>query len=106
MDMDRDDNDARVHDFLDDKLQTVGDLDSLDELLASINAQHGLLRAQLDDAHRDLDGAKHHQREHHATQQDRAQEPQHQAGHRHAFRLMEGIGASRPLRVAMPIGVS
>ena len=72
MDMDRDDNDARVHDFLDDKLQTVGDLDSLDELLASINAQHGLLRAQLDDAQRDLDGAKHHQREHHATQQDRA----------------------------------
>ena len=80
MDMDRDwdgdgdgdDNAARVHDFLDDKLQTVGDLDSLDELLANINAQHGLLRAQLDDAQRDLDGAKHHQREHHAAQQDRA----------------------------------
>ena len=74
--MDRDDNDAdadaRVHDFLDDKLQTVGDLDSLDELLASLNAQHGLLRAQLDDAQRDLDGAKHHQREHHAAQQHRA----------------------------------
>ena len=67
-----DDSDARVHDFLDDKLQTAGDLDSLDELLASVTAQHGLLKQQLDDAHRDLDDAKHRQHAHRAALQGRA----------------------------------
>ncbi|KAF3049205.1 hypothetical protein E8E11_002856 [Didymella keratinophila] len=67
-----DDNEARVHDFLDDKLQTAGDLDSLDELLANITAQHGLLKQQLDDAQRDLHDAKHHQHEHHQQLQDKA----------------------------------
>ncbi|KAJ4384746.1 hypothetical protein N0V86_000348 [Didymella sp. IMI 355093] len=67
-----DDSDARVHDFLDDKLQTAGDLDSLDELLATITAQHGLLKQQLGDAQRDLHDAKHHQREHHQQLQDKA----------------------------------
>lgn len=59
------DRDARVHDFLDDKLQTAGDLGALDELLASITAQHGLLKQQLDDAQRDLTDAKHRQHDHH-----------------------------------------
>ncbi|KAF2623431.1 RINT-1 family protein [Macroventuria anomochaeta] len=67
-----DDNDVRVHDFLDDKLQTAGDLDSLDALLANITTQHGLLKQQLDDAQRDLYDAKHHQHEHHAQLQDKA----------------------------------
>lgn len=67
-----DDSDARVHDFLDDKLQTAGDLDSLDELLANITAQHGLLKQQLDDAQRDLHDAKHRQHEHLAQLQDKA----------------------------------
>lgn len=48
----------RVADFLEDKLQTAGDLDGLDELLASIHTQHGLLKQQLDDAQRDLQDAK------------------------------------------------
>jgi chromosome segregation ATPase len=67
-----DDNDARVHDFLDDKLQTAGDLDSLDELLANITAQHGLLKQQLDDAQRGLHNAKQHQHEHREQLQDKA----------------------------------
>lgn len=71
-----DDNDVRVHDFLDDKLQTAGDLDSLDALLANITTQHGLLKQQLDDAQRDLHDAKHHQHAHHDQLQQRA----------HAFR--------------------
>jgi chromosome segregation ATPase len=71
-DGDMDDNDARVLDFLDDKLQTAGDLDSLDELLATITAQHGLLKQQLGDAQRDLHDAKHHQHEHHRQLQDKA----------------------------------
>lgn len=72
MDGGMDDNEARVHDFLDDKLQTAGDLDSLDELLANITAQHGLLKQQLDDAQRDLHDAKHHQHKHHHQLQDKA----------------------------------
>jgi len=67
-----DDSDGRVHDFLDDKLQTAGDLDSLDALLANITAQHGLLKQQLDDAQRDLHDAKHTQHEHHAQLQAQA----------------------------------
>ncbi len=66
------DSAMRVHDFLDDKLQTSGDLESLDELLASITTQHGLLKQQLDDAQRDLHDAKHAQRDHHAQLQQRA----------------------------------
>ena len=41
------DGQARVADYLDDKLQNIADLDSLDDLLASIHAQHGLLRQQV-----------------------------------------------------------
>lgn len=39
--------DARVVDFLDDKLQTLGDLDSLDSLLSNIHTQQGLLKQQV-----------------------------------------------------------
>jgi RAD50-interacting protein 1 len=67
-----DDSDARVLDFLDDKLQTTGDLDSLDALLANITTQHGLLRQQLDDAQRDLHQAKQRQHHHHVHLHDQA----------------------------------
>lgn len=67
-----DDSDVRVHDFLDDKLQTPGDLDALDALLAAVSSQHGLLKQQLDDAQRDLHDAKHRQHAHHARLQQRA----------------------------------
>lgn len=39
--------DARVVDYLDDKLQTLGDLDSLDVLLSNIHTQQGLLKQQV-----------------------------------------------------------
>jgi len=42
-----DDRDARVGDYLDDKLQTLADLDSLDALLESVRNQHTLLRKQV-----------------------------------------------------------
>ncbi|KAL1601779.1 hypothetical protein SLS60_006694 [Paraconiothyrium brasiliense] len=63
------DDQIRVADYLDDKLQTPQDLDSLDQLLHSIHAQHGLLKQQLHDAQRDLHDAKHAQHHlHHALQ--------------------------------------
>lgn len=39
--------DTRVADYLDDKLQTIGDLETLDSLLANIRNQHGLLKKQV-----------------------------------------------------------
>ncbi|KAF2846034.1 RINT-1 family protein-like protein [Plenodomus tracheiphilus IPT5] len=67
-----DDSQSRVADFLDDKLQTSADLDSLDDLLARIHSQHGLLKAQLHDGQRDLHDAKQAARAHHAQLQQRA----------------------------------
>ena len=64
--------DDRVADYLDDKLQTPQDLDSLDTLLETIHAQHGLLKQQLHDAHRDLQDAKLASSNHHRSLQDRA----------------------------------
>ena len=43
-----DEGQTRVADYLDDKLQTLGDLDSLDALLAAVHAQHGLLQQQVE----------------------------------------------------------
>ena len=42
-----DDGDTRVADYLDDKLQTIADLDSLDALLLSVREQHTLLKSQV-----------------------------------------------------------
>lgn len=39
--------DARVQDYLDDKLQSVTDLDSLDSLLAAVQEQQQLLKQQV-----------------------------------------------------------
>ena len=50
--------DARLEDFLDDKLQSTADLDTIDALLARVQAQHGQLQAQLDDAAHELDRAR------------------------------------------------
>jgi chromosome segregation ATPase len=73
-----DDNQTRVADYLDDKLQTAGDLDSLDDLLAKITTQHGLLKQQLDDAQRDLHDAKHASHAHHAGLKTRADAFKHE----------------------------
>jgi RAD50-interacting protein 1 len=50
--------DTRLRDYLDDKLQTLADLESLDQLLLTIRNQHSLLQKQLEDAHNDLEEAK------------------------------------------------
>ncbi|KAF2737941.1 RINT-1 family protein-like protein [Polyplosphaeria fusca] len=67
-----DETEARVADYLDDKLQTLGDLDSLDALLATIHSQHGLLKQQLHHAQQDLHDAKHAVRDHQQALQEHA----------------------------------
>jgi peptidoglycan hydrolase CwlO-like protein len=64
-----DDND-RVADFLDDKLQTVADLETgnLESLLARITEQQSLLKQQVD-----LHGAKQDSHAHHAELHTKAQ---------------------------------
>jgi hypothetical protein len=47
--------DIRLEDYLDDKLQSTADLDSLDSLLASIEVQRSQLQAQLNDATQELE---------------------------------------------------
>ncbi|KAF2707383.1 hypothetical protein K504DRAFT_458820 [Pleomassaria siparia CBS 279.74] len=69
-----DDSQIRAADYLDDKLQTLGDLDSLDSLLSNIHTQHGLLKQQLHDAQRDLHEAKHAAHEHQTSLQERARD--------------------------------
>ena len=39
--------DVRVGDYLDDKLQTLADFESLDSLLQTASERHGLLRRQV-----------------------------------------------------------
>jgi hypothetical protein len=39
--------DARVEDYLNDKLQTLADFDSLDTLLANLRVQQDLLKQQV-----------------------------------------------------------
>src|SRR6185436_9786563 len=50
--------DARLEDYLDDKLQSTMDLDNLDSLIASVETQRSQLQAQLDDVARELDEAR------------------------------------------------
>ncbi|CAK3972207.1 rint-1 family [Lecanosticta acicola] len=45
--------DTRVQDYVDDKLQSSADLESLDSLLENVKSQQELLRKQLEDARRD-----------------------------------------------------
>ncbi|KAL8937694.1 MAG: hypothetical protein Q9216_004304 [Gyalolechia sp. 2 TL-2023] len=45
---------ARVEDYLNDKLQTVADLENLDSLLVDVKKQQGLLRQQLQEAKQNL----------------------------------------------------
>jgi hypothetical protein len=52
------DQDTRLRDYLDDKLQTLADLESLDSLLLNVRNQHSLLQQQLHDAQKDLEEAK------------------------------------------------
>lgn len=40
-------SETRLHDYLDDKLQTLADLETLDSLLANVKSQQELLRKQV-----------------------------------------------------------
>ena len=42
-----DDNDARIEDYLNDKLQIYADLENLDSLLENVRNQQNLLRDQV-----------------------------------------------------------
>lgn len=50
--------DFRVEDYLDDKLQTIADLDTLDELLSNVETQRNQLQSQLDHAVKELEEAR------------------------------------------------
>ncbi|KAI1385702.1 TIP-1 family-domain-containing protein [Hypoxylon trugodes] len=50
--------DIRLEDYLDDKLQSTTDLESLDSLLASVEVQRNQLQTQLDDATKELEDAR------------------------------------------------
>ncbi|GJN71302.1 hypothetical protein PLICBS_005365 [Purpureocillium lilacinum] len=66
--------DIRVEDFLDDKLQSTADLDTLDELLASVDSQCTQLRSQLDDAAKELEEARNTAQNRHGSLQARIDE--------------------------------
>ncbi|KAF2814249.1 RINT-1 family protein-like protein [Mytilinidion resinicola] len=63
---------ARVVDYLDDKLQTMDDLDSLNALLSTLRNNHTLLQQQLEEAGRDHEEAKSASNRHGAAQKERA----------------------------------
>ncbi|EQL01985.1 RINT-1 family protein [Ophiocordyceps sinensis CO18] len=63
--------DMRVEDFLDDRLQSTADLDTLDELLASVETQRTQLQSQLDDAVRELEEARRTAQDRHVSLQAR-----------------------------------
>ncbi|KAI0886545.1 TIP-1 family-domain-containing protein [Annulohypoxylon maeteangense] len=50
--------DIRLEDYLDDKLQSTTDFESLDNLLASVEIQRNQLQTQLDDATKELQDAR------------------------------------------------
>lgn len=66
--------DARVEDYLEDKLQSAADLDTLDELLETVNLQRTQLQSQLDDAVRELDTARRTTDDRHGLIQERIAE--------------------------------
>ncbi|KAF2200617.1 RINT-1 family protein-like protein [Delitschia confertaspora ATCC 74209] len=72
MDDELDERQTRVADYLDDKLQTLGDLTGLDALLANIHNQHGLLKQQLQDAQNGLSEAKQASHNHWQSLQERS----------------------------------
>ncbi|KAI7674861.1 hypothetical protein KC322_g15565, partial [Hortaea werneckii] len=72
--------DVRVQDYLDDKLQSSADLESLDSLLESVNNQQELLKRQLEEARRAQDDAQQKADEHVQSIRHRAQEFEYQQG--------------------------
>ncbi|TKA75101.1 hypothetical protein B0A49_03364, partial [Cryomyces minteri] len=76
----REERDTRVEDYLDDKLQAAADLDTLDLLLENVKNQQGLLRKQLEDAERDLQGARQAARDHTSSIRQKANQFREEQG--------------------------
>ncbi|KAK3715597.1 hypothetical protein LTR37_007085 [Vermiconidia calcicola] len=74
------DVDTRVQDYLDDKLQSSTDFETLDSLLANVKNQQDLLKKQLDDAKRDHDSAKRKAQQHTESVRQKAQAFQNEQG--------------------------
>lgn len=72
--------DVRVQDYLDDKLQSSADLETLDSLLDTVKNQQSLLKRQLDDARRDHEDAKRKSEKHHGSLRQKAQVFQKEQG--------------------------
>lgn len=72
--------DVRVQDYLDDKLQSAADLDSLDSLLAAVHEQQQLLKQQLDDARKSHNHATEDYRAHQQSLNDHASAFQREQG--------------------------
>ncbi|KAK4549266.1 hypothetical protein LTR36_007725 [Oleoguttula mirabilis] len=72
--------DVRVQDYLDDKLQSSADLETLDSLLETVKNQQDLLKRQLDDARRDHADAKRKSEQHHGSLRQKAQAFQKEQG--------------------------
>lgn len=66
--------DARVEDYLEDKLQSAADLDTLDDLLETVNLQRAQLQRQLDTAVEELDAARRTTDDRHGLIQERIAE--------------------------------
>ncbi|KAL9096433.1 MAG: hypothetical protein Q9165_001430 [Trypethelium subeluteriae] len=87
--------DARVDDFLDDKLQSLADLETLDSLLSNVQDQHELLRRQLQDAEKDFHESKLAAEHHRSSIRDKAagfQREQHDIDRR--LRIITGSDVS------------
>ncbi|KAJ6786140.1 hypothetical protein PWT90_04875 [Aphanocladium album] len=66
--------DARLEDYLEDKLQSAADLDALDALLETVDLQRTQLQTQLDAAVRELDAARRTTDDRHGLIQERIAE--------------------------------
>jgi hypothetical protein len=93
------DSDARIGDYLDDKLQTLADLESLDGLLLAVRDQQALLRKQLDDAQKDLEEARQASVEHDASLKLQVAEFEH--AQEDIDRRLKGITMSDTSEVAV-----
>ncbi|KAF2723400.1 hypothetical protein K431DRAFT_282861 [Polychaeton citri CBS 116435] len=72
--------DSRVRDYLDDKLQSTADLETLDALLENVRNQQQLLKQQLEEARRAHDDASNKSRDHTANVQQKGKEFQRKQG--------------------------
>lgn len=72
--------DARVLDYIDDRLALPSDFETLDSLIENVRNQQGLLRKQLDDAKRDHDSSQEQAEQHATSVRRRAEDFQKEQG--------------------------